>query len=181
MITKNGIAAGNVVKESKRKTLAMMEIPARILPVHHLRRQNQVDSMIKRIIAALIIAHVITAAYITVWWLPGNVATIKANFFVDRSAMPGGMELAWYYKYMAEYLLHCITYSCMAVLALKYSRKLFFVVAVFNIYHYLDFIMFLVNFAQSAWVYAVFAVLIAGAVVLLLWPIKEKGRVVSLE
>jgi len=137
--------------------------------------------MVKRIIIALIIAHFLTAAHCLIWLLPGNLATIKANFFIQKSAMPKGMELIWYYKFLSEFILHSVTYCCFAALAYQYSRKLFFVVGIWNLYHFADFIMFLINNNTWWWLYILFGVLIIMAIIVACKPIKETGRVVSMQ
>lgn len=136
--------------------------------------------MTTRIIIAIIIAHILTAAYGLLFLLPDGYALQKANYFLNQSVMPGGMERAWYYKFMSEYLLHCVTYICFAAVAWKYNRKLFLVIGVFNIYHLLDFIMFLVDFNQSWWLYIVLGWMVLIGCIMACWPVKETGRVVRL-
>lgn len=137
--------------------------------------------MIKRICIALVVAHFLTAGYALLWLLPGNAVMIKANLFLNKAVMPGGMELAWYYKYMSDHILLCVVFACFSIVSFKYSRKLFLAVTIFSIYHLLDFIMFLVDFNQSWWLYIAFGVLVLTGVIVSLWPIKDECRVVKME
>lgn len=172
---KNGMRSGRHHSSPILKTMA---IQARFLLALPLRHQSQADSMIKRIVIALLVAHFLTAAYCFLWLIPGDYAMGSANYFIDRAE---GMQRAWYYKFMAEQILHCVTYSSFAVISLKYSRKLFFAVALWNLYHYFDFICFLWNFHAWWWAYIVFGALIIAGLVLVWLPVKEKGKVISMQ
>lgn len=134
-----------------------------------------------KILTALVIGHVLTAGYAVVYLIDPELAVTKANYFLRKSAVPAGIELIWYYKLMSIYLLFCITYSCFAYLASKVSRKMFWVISVFGIYHLLDFVMFLVDFSQSWWMYIVFGLLIGFSLIIMMLPVKEKAKVISLQ
>jgi len=134
--------------------------------------------MTKRIVFALICAHLLTAGWAL---LPAEWYTVKANYFIDQTVQPGGMEKSWYYKFFADYLLHSVGYACFASIAYCHSRKLFFVMAVFNLYHILDFIMFLVNFSKPLWLYVTFFIMIIVVLVIMLAPIKDKAPVVRMK
>lgn len=137
--------------------------------------------MINRILIALIVAHFLTAGYAILWLLPGDTPSVRVNYFIDGSIMPAGMEMAWYYKFIADQVLNTVTYSCFAVVAWRFSRKLFYGVAILNVYHYLDFVMFLYNFNQSWWFYIACGVLVLMLLWLLFKKIKEPCKVVSLQ
>lgn len=134
--------------------------------------------MIKRIIIAILIAHFITAAYGLLWLFGADYAAEPVNYFLDKSIAP--MARAWYYKFMSEYILHCVTYICFAAVSWHYSRKLFLVVGLLNIYHLIDFIMFMVNFNQSWWLYIALGALVIGGVIVACLPVKDTGRVVKM-
>lgn len=133
--------------------------------------------MIKRIIIAILIAHFLTAAYGLLWLFGADYAAEQVNYFIT-----GGqpMARAWYYKFLSEYILHCVTYTCFAAVSWRYSRKLFFVVGLLNIYHLIDFIMYMVNFNQSWWLYIALGGLVIGGVVVACLPVKDSGRVVKM-
>lgn len=135
----------------------------------------------KKYLIALVIGHVLTAGYALVYLYDKKLAVTKANYFLRKTAVPDGIELIWYYKLMSIYLLFCITYICFAWVAAKTNRKLFLCISVFGIYHLLDFVMFLIDFSQSWWMYIVFGLLITVAIVFIMMPIKEKAKVVSME
>lgn len=135
----------------------------------------------KSIAFALGIAHALTESYMLVYQIWKGSATTKANLFLDKSAIPEGIVVSWYIKFMTTDILWVVTYMAFARVAYHYSRKLFLVVGTFTLYHLLDFIMFMVNYKQSGWLYLTLLGLNILAVVILFIPLKERAKVVSME
>lgn len=134
-----------------------------------------------KVILALMVAHLFSIAYTIMWLIDDKVPLIKANLFIDQKAVPGGIEVGWYVKYITDHLMWCITYWVFSVVAFYFSKKLFLIVTLLAIYHLIDFICFLVNFNNCWWLYWVLILTLLACVVILMLPIKEKARVVYLE
>lgn len=135
----------------------------------------------KKLIVALILAHFLTIAYTVLFAIDDKLPYIKANFFLDKSAMPGGIELAWYVKYITDHIVWCVTFAVLCGVSFRHHRKMFIVSSLFGVYHLIDFIMFLVNFNQSWWLYYSLFCVLGLAIIILLMPIKERSKVVSME
>lgn len=136
--------------------------------------------MIKAIVA-LMLAHFLSVAYIILWLIDEKLLLIKANLFLDSSIMPDGIELGWYIKYVSDHVIWCVTYWVFSVVAFSYNKKLFLVVTMLAIYHLIDFVCFLVNFNMSWWFYWVLILALLSCVIILMLPIKEKAKIISIE
>lgn len=135
----------------------------------------------KKIIIALLTAHFLTVAYTLLWVIDDRLPLIKKNLFLDRSAMPAGIEIGWYIKYITDHLTWCVTYFCFSYIASFCNKKVFLVVTLLGIYHLVDFICFMVDFHQSWWTYWALMGAILACVIIIMMPIKEKAKIISLE
>ena len=136
----------------------------------------------RKLILALIISHFLTIAYTALFAIDEKLPYIRANFFLNKAAMPQGIELGWYVKYITDHIVWCVTFAVLSAVAYKVSRKMFIVASLFGIYHLLDFICFLVDFNQSWWIYYTLLSVLGLALIFLLLPIKDsKAKVVSME
>lgn len=135
----------------------------------------------KKLIIALIVSHFLTIAYTALFAIDPKLSYIRANLFLDSTAMPGGIEIGWYIKYVTDHIVWIVTFSVMASLAFKMSKKMFIVSSLFGIYHLLDFIMFLINFNQSWWLYYTLFSVLGLSVIFLFIPLKETAKIVSLK
>lgn len=134
----------------------------------------------KKLIIALIVSHFLTIAYTVLFAIDEKLPFIRANLFLDHTAMPGGIEVGWYVKYVTDHIVWVVTFSVMATLAFRISRKMFIVASLFGVYHLFDFIMFLVNFNQSWWLYYFLFSVLGLSVIFLFIPMKEKAKVINI-
>jgi hypothetical protein len=91
------------------------------------------------------------------------------------------LAIQWYLKMSLDDLMVISTYFFFAWVANKYSRKLFFIISIWFFYHLLDLYMFWWNYKSTYWAYWSLLLIAVIQTIILLIPIKEKGRVVSME
>jgi len=91
------------------------------------------------------------------------------------------LTIQWYLKMSFDDVLLIFTYFFAAWLSGKYSKRLFMIVTQWFFFHLADLWMFWWNYKSSYWTY--YSLLIGAALttILLVIPIKERARVVSME
>jgi hypothetical protein len=130
---------------------------------------------------ALIVVHAATELWQVIWAIWPQTETARVNLFIDKNALPEGMTVLWWVKSLTDELLWCYVFFDYAYTALRTSRKKFWVVFVFFMYHAFDAAMFVYNYKQSYWIYIVLLVLDAIALVIIFLPMKERAKIVNME
>jgi hypothetical protein len=128
----------------------------------------------------LILFHSLTELHSLITVLNKQVSGLSVDLFLSP-AYKMLLQFCWYLKMNFDSLLVIATYYFFAWVASKYSRRLFYIASVWFLYHVLDLYMFWWNYKSTYWVY--WCLLIAGTIqtVLLLIPIKERAKIVSME
>lgn len=132
-------------------------------------------------VIGLIVVHAATELWQLVMAIWPHSKDVTVNWFVDKSANPEGVSLLWWIKMLTDEILICYVFWDYAMTALKTSRKKFFVVFIFFIYHAFDGAMYLYNFKQSTWIYLALLGMDCAALLVLFLPVKEKAKVISLD
>lgn len=87
----------------------------------------------------------------------------------------------WYVKFMSEDLLWCITYFCMALIAYKYSHKVFIIVSIYFFYHAIDQVLFAYNYKRDYGIYWLLLLVSLSVLIVLFWPMKKQALYKSME
>lgn len=68
----------------------------------------------------------------------------------------------------------------MAKISLQFSRKFFLISCVYFLYHALDLLMFLYDYKQTYLIYWSSLAATSAAVIFLVWPVKEKAKIIEM-
>lgn len=113
---------------------------------------------IDRIGLLLLFAHLQLISGVAIEWVYGiGVKHIKP--IISKSFKPEwyqyGISLAWWVSYNSDCLLNILTYVVLALVAKKYSYRLYLMSLVFVGYHCFDGFMLWYDYRQSHWAYFV--------------------------
>lgn len=121
----------------------------------------------------LIFATAITEAHSVLYLLLPDVANGSAsNWFMHRT-LPFLLTIEWWVKSFGDQLLWCTTYFLMALIAHKYSHRLFYIVLIFFAYHFIDSFLLFWNWKQGFVKYYVLLGITISSTVLICLPIKN--------
>lgn len=128
----------------------------------------------------LILFHALTELHSILFAANPTLANKEVDPFLKKDFSQPILFL-WYIKFLADDILWCISYFCMALIAHKYSQKVFLIVCVYFVYHIIDQFLFMYNYKRT---YAVYWVMLAASIIsimILLWPMKKKGLYKAME
>lgn len=128
----------------------------------------------------LIFFHLLTELHSLLNYKYPSVAQTQVDIFLSKTYKML-LAIQWYLKMSLDDLMVISTYFFFAWVANKYSRKLFFIISIWFFYHLLDLYMFWWNYKSTYWAYWSLLLIAVIQTIILLIPIKEKGRVVSME
>lgn len=125
----------------------------------------------------LIFGHCITelASILNNIW--PDVMNKKVYWFFEDKKDLQPMELYWYIKSTTDDLLWCITFFVLTKIAYQYSFKLFIVGSIFFLYHFIDAVMFWVNYKTSYWLYWSLLATIVLSIVFLILPLEKQKAI----
>lgn len=104
--------------------------------------------------------------------------------FIDpdyKFPYPQGVNILWWIYYCTNDFLWIVTFFVSAMIAAKYSFRLFRVCVVFFIYHVVDHFMLWYNYKTGHVVYWLMGAAFTGAIISMFLPERKTGRVAAME
>lgn len=134
---------------------------------------------ITKIAILLIVGHVLTETHSVVRVVYPESLNVNVNWFWEKK-FNFPISVLWWLKMVSEDVLWCITFFVMAKVSKNISRKFFLIACVYFVYHAIDLFMFLYDYKQTYLVYWLSLAATSAAVIFLIWPIKEKAKIIEM-
>ena len=129
---------------------------------------------------ALILSVAFTEAHSILFVISPEFSNRKIDLFLSPN-FKKELSLQWYlYIYSNSFLKLTLTFL-LAVIGLKYSRKVFYITLIYFFYFCVDVFLFWWDYQSNFHLYWAMLIVSIIVIILLFVPIKEKAKIISLD